>query len=63
MPRRPSSQDGKDTKKAAKAKPKTDEVSPPPPEDLDEKLIFDAHKAAFSHVNYIVSVILNSIKY
>lgn len=56
MPRRPSSQDGKDNKKAAKTKPKnSDEASPPPPEDLDEKLIFDAFKAACSYVNTIIA--------
>lgn len=54
MPRRPSSQDAKDPKKA-KPKPKgTDESSPPPPEDLDEKLIYDAYKNAYSYVNTIV---------
>ena len=56
VPRRPSSQDGKDNKKAAKAKPKnSDEASPPPPEDLDEKLIFDAFKAACSYVTTIIA--------
>ena len=56
MPRRPSSQDGKDGKKS-KAKPKnSEEASPPPPEDPDERLIFDAYKTAFSHVNSIVNL-------
>jgi hypothetical protein len=60
VPRRPSSQEGKDGKKS-KPKPKnSDETSPPPPEDPDERLIFDAYKNAVSHVNTIVSYIKNS---
>ena len=55
VPRRPSSQDAKDPKKS-KAKPKgNEEASPPPPEDLDEKLVFDAYKTAWAYVNGIVS--------
>ena len=54
MPRRPSSQDGKDGKKSKPKQKNSDEMSPPPPEDPDERLIFDAYKTAVSHVNSIV---------
>jgi hypothetical protein len=56
VPRRPSSQD-KDKKLVKNSKGKNpDEVSPPPPEDPDEKLIFDAFKNANSFVNHIVII-------
>jgi hypothetical protein len=64
VPRRPTSQDGKDAKKSKpKANKNPDEASPPPPEDLDEKLVHDAFKNANSFVNSIVNIeILNKIK-
>ncbi len=55
MSRRPGSQE-KEKKPAKNSKPKNpEEVSPPPPEDIDEKLIFDAFRNANSHVNNIVN--------
>jgi hypothetical protein len=47
-----------DTKDKAKARGKAknpDEASPVPPEDLDERLVFDAQKLACSYVNSFVS--------
>ncbi|CAM2702452.1 unnamed protein product [Rotaria socialis] len=61
VPRRPlSAFDTTDNKKrsnqAAAAKKRTDdpnasEPSPPPPEDMDERLIFDAHRLANQYIN------------
>lgn len=50
----------KDTKKGAatkdsKSNQKVEKFSPPPPEDIDEKLIYDAHKSAYNFVNMIVN--------
>ena len=64
VPRRPlSAFEATDNKKrstqAAAAKKRTDdanagEASPPPPEDMDERLIFDAHRLANQYVNDMV---------
>ena len=61
VPRRPmSAPDGKDKRAAARGKAKNpDEASPVPPEDIDERLIFDAQKLCFSYVNNFVSVFLS----
>ena len=57
IPRRPSSsQEANNKKVAAKGKSKNpDEMSPPPPEDIDEKHIFDSHKQSLAFVNVFVS--------
>ncbi len=58
--RRAGSQE-KDKKLAKNSKSKNpEEVSPPPPEDPDEKLIFDAFKNANNHVNNIVNILILS---
>ena len=64
VPRRPlSAFEGTDAKKrasqAAAAKKRADdpnaaEPSPPTPEDMDERLIFDAHRLANQYVNDMV---------
>ncbi len=64
VPRRPlSAFEATDNKKrsnqAAAAKKRGDdantgEASPPPPEDMDERLIFDAHRLANQYVNDMV---------
>ena len=48
---------------AAAAKKKLEEAntgehSPAPPEDMDERLIFDAHRLANQYVNEMVSILL-----
>lgn len=60
MPRSPTSQDLKDSmKKSTKAKGKGNEDSSPlPPDDPDERLVYDAFKNASSHVNNIVIYLL-----
>lgn len=45
--------------KDSKINQKADKYSPPPPEDIDEKLIFDAHKTAFNFINMIVNTIFS----
>jgi hypothetical protein len=64
VPRRPlSAFESTDTKKrstqAAAAKKRADdanagEPSPAPPEDMDERLVFDAHRLANQYVNDMV---------
>lgn len=63
VPRRPlSAFDTTDNKKranqaAAKKRaddPNAGEPSPPPPEDMDERLIFDAHRLANQYINDMV---------
>jgi hypothetical protein len=63
VPRRPlSAFETTDNKKrsnqAAAAKKRADdnagEPSPPPPEDMDERLVFDAHRLANQYVNDMV---------
>jgi hypothetical protein len=63
VPRRPlSAFEATDNKKrgnqTAAAKKRADdnagEPSPPPPEDMDERLIFDAHRLANQYVNEMV---------
>ena len=63
VPRRPlSAFETTDNKKrsnqTAAAKKRADdantEPSPPPPEDMDERLIFDAHRLATQYVNDMV---------
>lgn len=64
VPRRPlSAFEPTDNKKrpnqAAAAKKRADdgnagEPSPPPPEDMDERLVFDAHRLANQYVNDMV---------
>jgi hypothetical protein len=62
VPRRPlSAFETTDNKKrsnqAAAARKRADdagEPSPPPPEDMDERLVFDAHRLAIQYVNDMV---------
>lgn len=61
MPRSPTSQDMKDSlKKAAKSKAgkNNEDSSPLPPEDPDERLIYDAYKNSTSQVHNIVNTCL-----
>jgi hypothetical protein len=49
-----------DTKDKGKARGKAknpDEASPIPPEDLDERLVYDAQKLSYSYVNSFVSTV------
>jgi hypothetical protein len=48
--------------KESKSNQKVEKYSPPPPEDIDEKLIYDAHKAATNFMNSIVNLNRNLIK-
>ena len=60
IPRRPTSSQELQNKKAAAKKPKNpEERSPTPPDDPDEKLIFESHKKACSYINEMVSNKLN----
>jgi hypothetical protein len=62
VPRRPLSafevtDNKKRSNQAAAARKRGDdagEPSPPPPEDMDERLIFDAHRLANQYVNEMV---------
>ena len=57
--RRPSSQDGRDNRKAKQTKAKSvDESSPQPPEDPDERLIFEAHRNGNI---FVTSIIANEV--
>ncbi len=67
VPRRPlsafESTDNKKRTQAAAAKKRADdanagEASPPPPDDMDERLIFDAHRLANQYVNDMVCFFL-----
>lgn len=59
IPRSPTSQDLKESmKKANKAKGKNaDDASSPPPDDPDERLIFDAFKNSIAYINNIVNTL------
>ena len=45
-----------------KSNQKSDKQSPPPPEDLDEKLIYDAHRTANNYMSSIVNYLKNLFK-
>ena len=52
VPRRPDSAQEQLNKKAAAKKPKNpEERSPTPPDDPDEKLVFETHKKALAYIN------------
>lgn len=68
VPRRPLSAfeatDNKKRPNQAAAKKRADDANagepspPPPPEDMDERLVFDAHRLATQYVNDMVRLIL-----